>query len=260
MKTSKIESKTASVFLLAFGVIGLLLMAHHIFSYEAILRPHMDYLLENKIITNGVSGAAFLRMFTNESNIFVDLYLILFALGNLGIKPLHKFTHSELLRGAITLYICVTGIIYFTVLLPFSQPFPMEKGIWFSNVINIWNHLIVPVVFTALWFTPVENKILPKVRNSLINLIFPILYFIMCIILGAIDGFYPYPFLNGPQMWDMLFKTRPYNPLGGTLLLVAVVIVLSGVFFGVSCGLITIHNKRVNSKKAKEKAPAASKK
>lgn len=257
MKNSKLDSKPVSVFLLIFGILGLLLMAHHIFSYEAILRPRMDYLLENKIITNGVSGAAFLRMFTNESNIFVDLYLILFALGNLGIKPLYKFTHSELLRGAITLYICVTGIIYFTVLLPFSQPFPMEKGIWFSNVINIWNHLIVPVVFTALWFFPVENKVLPKVKNSLINLIFPILYFIMCIILGAIDGFYPYPFLNGEQMWQMLFKDKPYDSLIGTLLLIAVVIVLSGIFFGVSTALIAIHNKRVSKTKA-EREPATS--
>ena len=68
MKANKLDRKPVSVFLLVFGILGLLLMAHHIFSYEAILRPRMDYLLENKIITNGVSGAAFLRMFTNESN------------------------------------------------------------------------------------------------------------------------------------------------------------------------------------------------
>lgn len=246
MKTKKLpENKMFAAILFIFGLLGLLLMTHHIVSYEAILRPRMDFLLENKIITNGVSGTAFLRMFTNESNILVDVYLILFSLGIFGIKPLYKFTHNEWLRGAITLNIAVTGIIYFTVLLPFSKPFPMENGIWFSNVINIWNHLITPVFFTALWFFPVVDKKIHKVKYALLDLIYPICYFIMCIILGAKDGFYPYPFLNGQQMWTMLFKEKPYEPLMGTLLLIAAVIILSGVFFGVACALGAIHNKKV---------------
>lgn len=239
-----IEKKSISILFFMFGVIGLLLMSHHIFSYEAILRPRMDFLIENKIITNDISGLTFLRMFTNESNILVDIYLILFALGIFGIKPFYKLTHNELLRGAITLNIAVTGIIYFTVLLPFSNSFPMEKGIWFSNVINIWNHLITPVFFTSFWFFPVETVKIPKVRYAFLSLIYPILYFIMCIILGAKDGFYPYPFLNGKQMWAMLFKDKAYEPFTGCLLLIAAVVVLSLIFFGVSCLLSAIHNKR----------------
>ena len=250
-KKNIMEKRGFAVFMLLFGIMGLLLMTHHIVSYEAILRPHMDYLMANKVITNDISGITFLRMFTNESNIFVDVYLILFAIGVFGNKALYKFTHNEWLRGAITLNIAVTGIIYFTVLLPFSNSFPMEKGIWFSNVINIWNHLITPVFFTALWFFPVVNKRIPKVKYALLDLIYPICYFIMCIILGANDGFYPYPFLNGKQMWDMLFKAKPYDPTMGVLLLVAAVVILSGVFFGVACGLGGIHNKRL----AKAEAP-----
>ncbi len=247
-KKSILETKGFSVFLIIFGILGLLLMTHHIASYEYILRPRMDFLIKNKIITNDINGITFLRMFTNESNIFVDVYLILFAIGIFGSKALYKFTHNEWLRGAITLNICVTGIIYFTVLLPFSQSFPMEKGIWFSNVINIWNHLITPVLFTALWFIPVVEKRIPAVKYALLDLIYPICYFIMCIILGAKDGFYPYPFLNGKQMWDMLFKNMPYNSTYGTLLLVAAVVILSVVFFGVACALGKIHNKRVEKK------------
>ncbi|MCQ2462764.1 MAG: Pr6Pr family membrane protein [Clostridia bacterium] len=252
-----IEKKGFAVLMLAFGVLGLLLMTHHIASYEAILRPRMDFLIENKIITNDISGITFLRMFTNESNILVDVYLILFAIGIFGAEPLYKFTHNEWLRGAVTLNIAVTGIIYFTVLLPFSQSFPMEKGIWFSNVINIWNHLITPVFFTALWFFPVVDKVIPKVKYALLDLIYPICYFIMCIILGAKDGFYPYPFLNGQQMWAMLFKDKPYDSTIGVLLLVAAVVILSGVFFGVACGLGGIHNKRL--KKAEKKETVKSK-
>ena len=244
-KKNVLETKGFAVFMLIFGILGLLLMAHHICSYEAILRPRMDFLIEKKIITNSISGITFLRMFTNDSNVFVDIYLILYAIGIFGSKPLYKFTHNEWLRGAITLYICVTGIIYFFVLLPFSEMFPMEKGIWFSNVINFWNHLITPVFFVGLWFQPVVFEKIPKVKYALYDLIFPILYFIVCIILGAKDGFYPYPFLNGRQMWDMLFKGTPYNPTLGLLLLVAAVVIFSGIFFGVACALGAIHNKRV---------------
>ena len=250
-KKSFIEKKGFAVIALIFGIIGLLLMAHHIFSYENILRPFMDYLIENSIITNDKSGLTFLRMFTNESNIFVDCYLILFALGIFGSKKLYKFTHNEILRGAITLNIAVTGIIYFTVLLPQSASFPSEingvstGGMWFSNVVNYWDHLVTPVFFTALWFFPVVNEKMPVVKSALKYLIYPILYFIMCIIMGANDGFYPYPFLSGKQMWSILFADKPYNSTGGVLLLAAVVIVLSGVFFGVGCALNAIHNKRV---------------
>lgn len=254
---SVVERKGFACFAFLFGFVGLLLMAHHIFSYENVLRPFMGYLIENKVITNDVSGLTFLRMFTNESNILVDIYLILFALGVFGSERLYKFTHNELLRGAITLNIAVTGIIYFTVLLPSSSSFPLEVngvstgGMWLSNVVNTWNHLVTPVLFTAFWFFPVVQEKVKVVKNALLFLIFPICYFVMCIVWGGIDGFYPYPFLNGRQMWEFIpgLKGTPYNPLIGVLLLVAVVVVLSAVFFGVGCALNAIHNAAVDRKK-----------
>ena len=103
-KKSFIEKKGFAVIALLFGIIGLLLMAHHIFSYENILRPFMNYLIENSIITNDKSGLTFLRMFTNESNIFVDCYLILYALGIFGSKKLYKTPVDEPETGG--------GIIY----------------------------------------------------------------------------------------------------------------------------------------------------
>ncbi len=260
LKKSKIESKGFAFITILFGIIGLLIMLHHIASYEAILRPFMNYLVENKIITNNISGIAFLRMFTNESNIFVDLYLILYGIGIFGSKWAYKFTHNEILRGAITLYIGITGIIYFTVLLPFGGgTFPKEAvdnlgvlrstgPMWFTAVVNTWNHLITPVCFVAFWFAPVVNEKLPVFKTTLKYLIFPVIYFVMCEILGAKDGFYPYPFLNGKQMWDMLFAAKPYTEAGGLLLLAAAFILLLAIFLGVGCAFNAIHNKRVKNK------------
>lgn len=144
-------------------------------------------------------------------------------------------------------------LIYFTVLLPFSQPFPMEKSIWFSNVINIWNHLITPVFFVALWFSPVIRKKVPTVKYGFLHLIYPACYFVWSVILGAVDGFYPYPFLSGRQMWDMLFKAKEYNSAAGVLILCIAFIILALIFFGVSCALSGIHNRRVEKLTAKEK-------
>ncbi len=261
-KKSFIESKGFAVCCLVFGILGILIMLHHMGSYSRILNPAdkpwiMEYLKENQILTNDVSGAAFLRMFTNLSNIFVDLYLILFAVGIFGCKEIYDFTHNEGLRGSVTLNILITGIIYCAVLLPFGGgKFPSEipdpngvmqstGAMWFTTIVNFWNHVITPIVFTAFWFKPVEYKKLDKVKYSLANLIFPICYFIVCLVLGYDDGFYPYPFLSSHQLFGMLFKDKPYDSTIGILLIVAVVIVLSGVFFGVSIALDAIHNKIV---------------
>lgn len=251
MKKNFMHSKIFAVVSIVFGLFGLLLITHHIVSYNNVLMPYMDDLIVNKVITNNVNGATFLCYFTNQSNIFVDVYLILFGIGVLGNKKLYDFTHNEKLRGAVTLYICITGIIYFTVLLPFSKGgFPMEKSIWFSNVVNYWNHLVTPVAFTALWFKPVAEKRekLPVVKSALLSLVYPLCYFVFSVVRGGIVDFYPYPFLSGKQMWEMLFKGQEYNALLGALLLAAAFVLLCGIFFGVGCALFAIHNKIVKKK------------
>ena len=244
MKQRFYETKLFGVFAFLFGLFGLLLLAHHIVSYENILRPHMDYLIANKVITNDISGPTFLFFFTNQSNIFVDVYLILYAFGLFGNRALYRFTHNETLRCAVTLNILVTGIIYCGVLLPFqSASFPMEKGIWFSNVVNIWAHMVVPFCFTAFWFFPLDFKPLKKVKTALLCLIYPLGYFAFSVIRGAFAHFYPYPFLNSRQLWTVLFKDKPYDAVTGVLLLAAVIVALSGIFFGLACALCAVHNK-----------------
>ena len=254
MKQRFYETKGFGVFALLFGLFGLLLLAHHIGSYEAILRPHMDYLIQNKVITNDINGTTFLYFFTNQSNIFVDVFLILYAFGLFGNRALFQFTHNETLRCAVTLNILVTGIIYCCVLLPFqSASFPMENGIWFSNVVNVWAHMIVPFCFTAFWFLPLDRRPLKKVRTALLCLIYPLCYFAFSVIRGAFVHFYPYPFLNSRQLWVTLFKDKPYEATTGVLLLVAVIVALSAIFFGLACALCAVHNKICQNKGAESK-------
>lgn len=245
---SFLQSKPFAVFLFITGILGLLVIAHHIVSYEAVLRPYMDYLIENKVITNDRSGSIFLLFFTNQSNIFVDVYFILYAFGIFGNKKLFDFTHKEEIRGGVTLYILITGIIYCCVLMPFAPsffPFPNMGKMWFSNVVNTWNHMFIPLLATVLWFFPVNDKPIKKCKTSLYYLIYPIAYFVFSIINGAKINFYPYPFLNGEQLWSYLFKDKPYDSTIGILLLVAVVLIFSLLFFAIGTGLNAIHNKRI---------------
>lgn len=257
-KKSFFSGRVFAVIAICYGVLGLLILTHHIASYEAILRPRMDYLISNKIITNDINGTTFLYFFTNQSNIFVDMFLILFGIGLLGNKKLYNFTHNETLRGGITLYILFTGIIYCCVLLPFSKGgYPFEKSIWFSNIVNYWSHMITPAVMTAFWFVPVNKKPIHIVKSSLLYLIYPVLYFVFSIIRGAVVNFYPYPFLNGRQMWTFIFADKEYNGTIGILLLVAVVVIFSAMFFGIGCGLNKIHNATVNRSQVKGSAGKA---
>lgn len=237
-KKSFFDSRAFGVIAIIYGITGLLILSHHIFSYEAILRPNMSYLIENKVITNNISGGTFLYFFTNQSNLFVDLYLILLGVGLFGSKRLYALTHREGLRGAVTLYILFTGLIYCCVLLPTSTGgYPWEKGIWFSNIVNYWSHMLTPVLFTLFWFVPLGKRPVKIAKTSLLYLTYPVAYFLFSAIRGRISGFYPYPFLDGEQMFSLLFKGMEYSPLAGAVILAAVFIAFSGIFFGLGCVL-----------------------
>lgn len=252
MKQRFYEKKGFGLLCMVYGILGLLILTHHIVSYENILRPHLDYLMANSIITNDRGGATFLFMFTNLSNIFVDVFFILFGIGLHKSEKLYKFTHNDILRGSITLYIFITGIIYCCVLMPFQKaaafplfPFPMEDGMWFSNVVNVWCHVLTPVFFTVFWFFPLSDKAFPVLKTSAKYLIFPLIYFIFSIIRGGIVDWYPYPFLNSVQLWNILFKNQEYKSTPGMLLFIVVFIVLCLIFVVFGTVLNVIHNRRV---------------
>ena len=270
-KKSFIKSKAFGVIALLYGIFGLLVLAHHIISYNNILVPVMNELIENKVITNDINGPVFLCFFTNQSNIFVDVYLILYAIGLFGSKKLYAFTQNEKLRGAVTLYIAITGIIYCAVLMPFqTQTFAdfteQSPAIWFSYYVNMWQHMLTPAVFIIFWFLPLNKKKLPVVKTSLYYLIYPMCYFIFSIFHGKLlthgivlehpNGFYPYPFLNPQELWGILFKAKEYEPVTGMIIFIAVFIALCAIFFGVGCGIVAIHNARCG-KKAVEADKAA---
>ena len=136
---------------------------------------------ENFVVAN------FFSFFTIESNLIGAFVLFLTGLGALRSADGGRFA---LLRGAATLYMTTTGVIYFLLLrgLEASLQTPVP---WINTVL----HYVMPLVLLIDWFVfPPERRI--TFRQALVWLLFPLAYVLYSLIRGAVVGWYPYPFLN----------------------------------------------------------------
>jgi hypothetical protein len=95
-----------------------------------------------------------------------------------------------MLRGAATLYMAMTGIVYIVLLSALDS----ER---FSAVPweNITLHYVMPAVMVVDW--AVDRPSMPiSFRRALLWLAFPIVYVVYSLVRGSLVGWYPYPFLD----------------------------------------------------------------
>lgn len=127
----------------------------------------------------------FFSFFTIESNIFAGVMLIMTAF-LIGKK---KYIEGlQLWRGAATLYMTITGIVYALLLSGIN----VDTSIQWVNVVL---HYILPVVMLADWLLVRPRKPI-AFRRALVWLVFPVVYLAYSLVRGAATGWYPYPFLN----------------------------------------------------------------
>jgi hypothetical protein len=129
----------------------------------------------------------FFSFFTIESNI---LAAAIFILSALIILTRTKVKYHGILRGAATLYMVTTGIIY-SLLLSGYQAELQTTVPW----VNLVLHYIMPIALFADWLIDPPKKLI-TFRQMLTWLIFPVGYAIYSLIRGPIVDWYPYPFLN----------------------------------------------------------------
>jgi hypothetical protein len=131
--------------------------------------------------------ANFLSYFTVESNLFAAVVLIgsglLLTDGGGG-------TVVAMLRGAATLYLTITGLV-------FSLLLAGLEGVEFTAVPwdNIVLHYLLPVAIVADWVLLPPALRIPF-RRALIWLAYPLAYVVYSLIRGHIVDWYPYPFLD----------------------------------------------------------------
>lgn len=130
--------------------------------------------------------ANFFSYFTIESNIFAAAILLLSASGLLSSKPLLV----ALLRGAATLYMVVTGVV-FAVLLSGYDAATLTAVPW-DNVVL---HYIMPVALLVDWLIDPPSKQI-SFKRAIVWLAYPLVYVVYSLVRGSIVGWYPYPFLN----------------------------------------------------------------
>lgn len=138
--------------------------------------------------------------------------------GTAALKP-HRV--SEGLRGGVTLYIMITGIIFFLLLRGL-----VENPTRLFAVGNILVHYAAPLGGVLLWFGFPPRRRLSLGRTIPRWLVFPFIYSLLTLIKGSLTDWYPYPFADvgtrglGPVLITFAVLLVIFTLMGSLLILV----------------------------------------
>lgn len=132
----------------------------------------------------GVGTLNFFSYFTILSNISAT---VTFAVGGVALL-LGRRGMPGSVRGAVTCYMTITGIIYAVVLRP-DQAGQLAQ--WIDDVV----HLVMPIAVFVDWLVVPPRERLPY---SILRywLIFPVAFVAYSLVRGHFANWYPYPFLD----------------------------------------------------------------
>jgi len=132
----------------------------------------------------------FFSYFTIQSNLLINIWFTLAVFAKEGSR-LRDFIFQPFIRSGLLLYITVTMIVFFTLL--------VGSGVGLNFVSRYILHLTMPLSFIINWFMD-RPKIKIKFKIALSWLIYPIVFCIYTLIRGPIVGWYPYYFLSPIKM------------------------------------------------------------
>ncbi|CAN5356863.1 Pr6Pr family membrane protein [soil metagenome] len=135
----------------------------------------------------GFRPANFFSFFTIQSNVLAAAMLLYSAVR--AARP-DALPRRDILRGAVTLYLLITGIVY-GVLLSGYQDALQTTIPWVDTVL----HRIIPLVIVADWLL---DPPVARLRWRFVRwwLAYPVAYVVYSLIRGPIVDWYPYPFLD----------------------------------------------------------------
>ena len=168
-----------------------------------------------------------LPYFTIQSNVAVGIFAGYAAWRARQDRP----EPPSVLKGAVTLYITITGAVYHLVLANPASPFAMtQPDRAFGEALgNQFLHTIVPLLAVADW-TLFDQRGRLRPRYAAWWLAFPLGYLGFALVRGLIVHRYPYPFIDAGQLG--------YGGVGLSSLFFAFAFWLLGlVFVGVDRGL-----------------------
>ena len=195
------------------ALVGLLALSALALQYILLVQLTRD------TIGVGLGTLRFITYFTILSNIAVALVAFTAATGRSG------FFAQARVRGAVALYIGVTGSIYFFILRHLWQP---QGAQWWADT---GLHYAVPLAYWAWWLTGVPHGAL-RWRDVAAWLLFPLGYVIWVFLRGAWVGEYPYPFIDVGQLGWARVGINALGVMGVFVVLGLVVVGLDRVLGG----------------------------
>jgi hypothetical protein len=195
------------------ALVGLLALSALALQYILLVQLTRD------TIGVGLGTLRFITYFTILSNIAVALAAFTAATGRSG------FFARARVRGAVALYIGVTGSIYFFILRHLWQP---QGAQWWADT---GLHYAVPLAYWAWWLTFVPHGAL-RWRDVAGWLLFPLGYVIWVFLRGAWVGEYPYPFIDVGQLGWARVGINALGVMGVFVVLGLVVVGLDRVLGG----------------------------
>jgi len=151
------------------------------------------------------------RYFTMQTNLLVLIWWSLAIYSYRNPEILEKIMGP--IKGALTLCISITFLIYAIILAPLHQP----TG--FSAFINLVTHYITPIAFIIDWIITEREKLTFQI--IIYWLIYPFCYLIFAVVHGLLTENFLYPFLA-------------LNTLGPVNFVISVSFVVL-LFIGLSC-------------------------
>ena len=148
-------------------------------------------MLQNRQIGIPEMIIRFFSFFTILTNILVALYFTASAF-NLKFIPF-KWFYSKGAITAITAFILIVGLVYQMALRDVWHP----KGL--QRIVDELLHTIIPLYVLMYWCFNVSKNDL-KIKPIFKWFLYPVLFIIFIMARGHFSGFYPYPFLDIPEI------------------------------------------------------------
>ncbi|RNI25087.1 Pr6Pr family membrane protein [Flexivirga caeni] len=127
----------------------------------------------------------FFSYFTIQSNVIVAVVLATATVIRLrGAAP----GWLDQLRGAATVYISITGVVYALLLSNVDVNTPLPWA-------NVVLHYFVPVATVVDWLVDLPERVI-ELRWALVWLAYPLAYLAYTLLRGQLVDWYPYPFLD----------------------------------------------------------------
>ena len=172
------------------------------------------------IVSSGGNVGFMFSTYTIQSNTMVLVWLSIAVLFQ--EKNRDHWFFSKIIRGAITLYITITFIIFAILLSPYYHPTGIEQ----YNNINL--HYLVPIAFIVDWFlTEMDREY--SWKYIVIWLAYPVFYLGFTLILGYLTNTYIYYFID-------------LNVLG-IHLFIGICVILAGAFLSLGALYVFLNKK-----------------